>query len=78
MDMFSMLKSMAGKKSNPQQIAMNMLKNGVGDNPVLNNLFEMAQKGDSKGIEQFARNFCNSRGGNFDKEFSEFMKNIGS
>ena len=78
MDMFSMMKFMMGRKKDPQQLAMSILKDNCGDNPVVNNLIDMAQKGDTKGIEKFARNFCNSRGGDFDKEFSEFMKKIDS
>ena len=67
-----------GRKKDPQQLAMSILKDNCGDNPVIGNLIDMAQKGDTKGIEKFARNFCNSRGGDFDKEFSEFMKKIDS
>lgn len=47
---------------NPQEFAMNMLKEQAGDNPVLNNAMKMANQGDFKGIEQLARNICNERG----------------
>ena len=45
-------------------------------NPVLNNLINMAKTGDSKGVENFARNICKEKGKDFDKEFSEFMSNF--
>lgn len=56
-------------KGNPQQ----MLKKMVGNNPMLNNLIDMAQSGNNKGVEEFARNFYKERGKDFDKEFKEFM-----
>lgn len=47
---------------NPQQFAMNMLREQAGDNPVLNNAMKMADQGNFKGIEQLVRNICNERG----------------
>lgn len=76
MDIFSMIKMMMGKKTNPQQLAMNMIKNSYGNNPMMNNLIDMAEKGNVQGVEQFARNFCQGSGRNFDKEYAEFIKKI--
>ena len=59
--------------ANPQTIAMKMIGNG---NPVLENLAQMAEKGDEKGIENFARNLFKEKGKDFDKEFSDFMNNF--
>lgn len=47
---------------NPQEFAMNMLKEQAGDNPVLNNAMKMANQDNFKGIEQLARNVCNDMG----------------
>ena len=52
MNPINMLKGMMGNM-NPKNIAMNMLKNNT--NPIFNNLMQMMEKGDDKGIEQFAR-----------------------
>lgn len=59
--------------ANPQTIAMKMIGNG---NPVLGSLAQMAEKGDEKGIENFARNLFKEKGKDFDKEFSDFMNNF--
>jgi len=67
-----MLKMMMGK-STPQQMVMNMMGN---NNPMINNLMNMAKNGDNKGIENFARNVCKEKGMDFDKEFQDFMKNF--
>lgn len=76
MDMFSMIKMMMGKNTNPQNIAMSMIKDKYGNNPMMNNLIDMAEKGNTKGVEQFARNFCKGNGRDFDKEYAEFLKKI--
>lgn len=59
---------------NPKQLCLNML--GVNDNPVMKNLIEMAKKGDTQGVENFARNIYKENGKDFDKEFSSFIKNF--
>ena len=60
--------------NNPQQFVMKILANNT--NPIFTNLIEMANKGDTKGLEKFAKNLCNEKGINFDKQFNEFMSNF--
>ena len=73
MNPLNMLKGMMGI-SNPKDMAMKMLKNNT--NPIFNNLMQMMEKGDDKGIEQFARNICKEKNIDFDKQFGEFMNNF--
>lgn len=68
-----MIKNIMSNK-NPQQVIQNMIGNNT--NPMLNNLINMAQNGDTKGVENFARNIFKEKGRDFDKEFSEFMSNF--
>ena len=56
---------------NIKQIVMGMLKNN--SNPIFANLIEMAEKGDSKGVENFARNYFKEQGKDFDKEINAFQ-----
>lgn len=46
------------------------------NNPVMGNLIDMANRGDTKGLENFTRNLFKEKGRNFDEEFSEFMHNF--
>lgn len=62
---------------NPQQMVMNMLQNMGGNNPMMTNVLNMAQSGNTKQIEQFARNICKERGVSFDDEFAKFKKQCG-
>ena len=59
---------------NPKQFVMNMLKQN--QNPMAIQLMQMVNSGNTKQIEQFARNVCKERGMDFDKSFAEFMKQI--
>lgn len=69
----NMIKMMMGKMS-PKDIAISMLKNN--SNPMLSNLIDMANKGDTKGIEEFARNICKEKNIDFNKDFTDFMNNF--
>lgn len=68
MQFMNMLK---GIKS-PKQTVINMAKNS--NNPMLKNLVEMAEKGDSQGVENFARNLYQQQGRDFDKEYNEIKE----
>lgn len=63
--------------SNPQQLLMSILEQQMGGTPMGNNLINMARNGDSKGLEQVARNLCEQRGLNYDSEMANFRRNIG-
>lgn len=74
MNPLNMIKGMMGNM-NPKNMAMNMLKNNT--NPIFNNLIDMANKGDTKGVENFARNYMKEQGRNYDEEFNKFINNFG-
>ena len=70
MQFMNMLK---GIKS-PKDAVINMIK--TNNNPMVKNLVEMAEKGDTKGVENFARNMLKEQGRDFDAEMDEFVKNF--
>lgn len=53
-----------------------IVKQLAGNNPILGNLINMAEKGDNQGVENFARNILKERGMDFDKEFSTFKNSL--
>ena len=69
MNPLNMIKGMMGI-SNPKDIVMKLLSQN--NNPIFNNLIEMANKNDVKGLENFTRNICKEKNIDFDKEFSNF------
>lgn len=62
-----------GAKS-PKDAVINMIKSN--NNPMVKNLVEMAENGDNKGIETFARNMFKEQGRDFDSEIKQFMNNF--
>ena len=73
MNPMKMLQSFLGRGMSPQQIINQMSDN---KNPMITNLMNMMQTGNSKGVEDFARNIFKEKGRDFDKEFGEFKKNF--
>ena len=71
MNPMQMLQSFLGRGMSPQQIINQMSGN---KNPMITNLMNMMKTGDSKGVENFARNIFKEKGRDFDKEFGEFKK----
>ena len=62
---------------NPQTMIMNMLQQQAGGSPIGQNLLKLAQNNDTQGIEKIARNLCQQRGLDFDKEFAAFKQQLG-
>ena len=64
---------------NPQQFLQQMMGNSsVMKNPIARNAMQMAQKGDSKGIEQMARNLCKEKGIDADDVFNQIKSIFGN
>lgn len=62
----------------PQRILMQMMNNSrIANNPMTQNLVNMARSGNTQGIEQIGRNMAKERGIDFDKAFSEFRSQFG-
>ena len=62
---------------NPQQITMNIVKQRMGNTPIGQNLIKLAENNQTQEIEQIARNICQQRGVDFDKEFTAFKSMFG-
>ena len=59
---------------NPQQLIMNILQQN--NNPIIQNAVNLAQNGNSIGLQQIARNLAQQRGLNFDEEFNKFKNSL--
>lgn len=63
---------------NPQQFLQQIVgNNSVMSNPMIKNAMSMAQSGNSKGIEQMARNLCKEKGINPDDVMKQIRGNFG-
>ena len=65
-------------KAGPQQFIQQMMGNNqIMSNPIIKNALGMAQSGNSKGIEQMARNLCKEKGINPDDVMKQIRSNFG-
>ena len=63
---------------NPQQFLQQITENNqMMQNPMIKNAVQMAKNGDTKGIEQLARNLCKEKGINADDMFNQMKNNFG-
>ena len=62
---------------NPQQLMLNVLQQRTQNNPLMQNLFQLAQNDNTSAIEEIARNIYSEKGLDFDKEFNSFKKTLG-
>lgn len=72
MNPMQIIKGFMTKGMTPKGIVMNI----IGNNPIFSNLVSMAEKGDSQGVETFARNLLKERGLDFDKEMQNMKKTL--
>lgn len=77
MNPMQMLGSVMKSGGNPQKIIMQMMRQNMNNNPMMQNVYNMAQNGDAKGIEQFARNLCREKGINADEMLGEIKQQMG-
>ena len=62
---------------NPQQLMLNFLEQQANNNPMGQNLLNLARNNQTQDIEQFARNMFASNGRDFDSEFKQFKDTFG-
>lgn len=65
------LKIFLGNTKNPKEIIQQMIKNN--QNPMIDNLIKMAETGNYKGVEEFARNMFKEQGRDFDTEMQQLQ-----
>jgi len=75
MNPIQVLKTFLGNGGNPQDLILKTI-NANNSNPMINNLVNLAQKGNKEEVEKIARNICKEKNIDFDKEFANFMKNV--
>lgn len=73
MQLVQMIKS--GK--NPQELMMSVLQQKTENNPLYQNLYNLAQNGKGNEIETIARTIFAEKGLDFDKEFNSFRQTLG-
>lgn len=65
------------KSGNPAQIAQQIVNQNFPNDPQMQHLIEMGMNGDSKGVQEFAQQYFQSQGKDFNTELESFMKLVG-
>ena len=68
MEMIGLLKG-----RDPQELVMSMIKNNNINDPQINELISLAEKGDTNSLTKIATDMFAKQGKNFNSEFSNFM-----
>lgn len=76
MDIRSMVQIIRSGK-NPEELINNFIQAQLGGTPMGQNLLGLVQSHDAASIEKIARNICQQKGLNFEKEFTAFKQNLG-
>lgn len=64
--------------NNPQQLMLSVLQGRAYNNPLGQNLLNLAQQGNTTEIEKIVRNLYTQQGGkNFDQDFEAFKRALG-
>ena len=61
------------KGKNPQEMAMSLIKNSNINDPMINQLLQLAQSGDINSMNKIEENFFKGQGLDFNNEFNNFM-----
>lgn len=62
------------KSGNPQSIAQQLFQNNFQSNPNMQSLMQLAQNGNSQGVEQFAKNYFQQIGKDYNTELNNLMQ----
>lgn len=61
------------RQGNPKQIAMTLIQSNFQNNPMAMNLVQMGERGDTQGLQQFARQYLGQQGLDFNTEMQNLM-----
>lgn len=64
------------KSGNPRAFAEQVINQNYPNDPQMQNLLQMAQRGDTRGIEQFAQQFFGSQGKDYSTEMNKLLSSL--
>lgn len=65
------------KSGSPQETILDSMRQQSGNNPVINNALNMAEKNDAQGLEKLARNLCKEKNINPDEMINNIKQKLG-
>lgn len=62
------------KGNGPQSVAQQLFQNNFQSNPNMQSLMQLARSGNSQGVEQFAKNYFQQIGKDYNTELNNLMQ----
>lgn len=66
------------KNGNPKEVALQLIQNNFPNDPLAQSLLSMGLSGNQKDLEEFATNYFNQQGKDFQTELDAFINEIKS
>ena len=70
------MKNLLNKSVRPKNMVLNFMKINNNNNPLISELVEMAEKGDTESVERVVRNYFSNNGMDFDTVKKQVMENL--
>lgn len=71
---FMQLIQMMMSSKNPEQMMISILEQNAAKDPRAQKLLALVKNGEPGSVENFVRNYVNTQGGDFDKDFGAFKQ----
>ena len=72
-----LMKNLLSKSCNPRTMVLNYMKlNNNNNNPMISELIDMAERGETQNIEKIARDYFSNNGMDYDTVKQQFMENF--
>lgn len=64
------------KQGNPQAVVQSIIQKNYGNDPMMQNLLKLGEKGDVQSLKQFAQEYFSRQGKDFNKEMDNLISTI--
>lgn len=64
------------KQGNPREVAMQIIQTNYPNDPTINNLIQMAERGDTMTLQKFAEGMLGAQGKNFSAEMQNLLNAV--
>lgn len=72
-----LMKNLLSKSCNPRTMVLNYIKlNNNNNNPMISELIDMAERGETQNVEKIARDYFSNNGMDYDTVKQQFMENF--
>lgn len=64
------------KQGGPKMVAQQIIQTNYANDPIMQQVLQMGMNNDTKGLEQFARQYFSQQGRDFDTEYNNLLNQL--